>query len=78
MHFYDHRLTRLCKIPIQNHFGHKNFINSQFFKIFAVPIRTNLYQDFDMKIIFQSSSTQKFSEKKKKTISDERKLDLVT
>ena len=50
----------LCKI----HFGHKNFINSPNFKIFAGTIRTNYDQDKDMKIIFLSSPIQKVSAKK--------------
>ena len=48
-----------CKI----HFGHKNFICSPIFKIFAGPIRTNYDQDFDMEIFFLSFPIQTFSAK---------------
>ena len=45
------------------HFGHKIFIRSPIFIIFAGPIRTNLDQDFDMEIFFWSSLTNIFCEK---------------
>ena len=50
-----------AKYLFKIHFGHKNFICSLIFEIFAGHIRTKKDQDFDMKIIFLSSPIQKFS-----------------